>query len=123
MPTTCDGLAGLMRPDLVGRLDALAADDQIVLAAELSAHFFDGGAHLAHVLFAAEINKRLSDKRSLVEINARAWRSFEGRHRNNPFGSGRRVVGRACGILHPRLHEKLRAADSTPTLPVLLTIW
>ena len=46
-------LRGIQGLDLVGGLDALAADDEVILAAELSADSLDGGAHLAGVVFVA----------------------------------------------------------------------
>ena len=49
---------------LAGGLHALAADHQIVLAAQLFAHFRDGLAHAAGVLFIAVIGQRLVDERA-----------------------------------------------------------
>jgi len=62
------GVQGL---DLVGSFDALAADDEVILAAELAANSFDSGAHLARVVFVAEIVKGLVDKRALMGGRAR----------------------------------------------------
>ena len=47
------GLGGIDGLDLVAGPGPLAADDQVVLAAQLAAHFFDGGAHLAGSRFLA----------------------------------------------------------------------
>src|SRR5208282_802685 len=55
-------LRGIQRLDLVGGLDALDADDEVILPSQLSAHAFDGGPHLACVVFVAEIIKRFVDK-------------------------------------------------------------
>src|ERR1700684_3850538 len=66
--------------DLVRSLDALAADDQVILAAELSADFFDGGAHLAHVVFFSEIDKRLVFERALMQAELQTRRGFHGCH-------------------------------------------
>ena len=70
-------LRGIQRLDLVCGLDALAADDQIVFAAQLSANLGDGGAHVAGIFFVAEIEKRLGNEWGFVKISAR-WpdRSF-----------------------------------------------
>jgi hypothetical protein len=51
-------LRRVQRFDLVRGLDALAADDEVILAAKLSANTFDGGAHFAGVVFVAEIVER-----------------------------------------------------------------
>jgi hypothetical protein len=51
-------LGGIDGPNLVGGLAALAADDQVILAAELATHFLDRGAHLAHIVFFGEIDER-----------------------------------------------------------------
>ncbi len=59
-------LGGIDGLDLVRGLDALAADDEVILASELGAHFFDGGAHLAGIFFLAEINQRLVDERAFM---------------------------------------------------------
>ena len=73
-------LGGIDGTNLVRGLDALAADDQVVFAAELSAHFFDGGAHFAHVLFFGEIDKRLVFERTFVKTNLQAGWGFHGGH-------------------------------------------
>ncbi len=65
------GLRRIQRLDFVGGLDALAADDEVVLASELAADFGDGGAHAAGVLFVAEIVKWLGDEWSRMQIGAR----------------------------------------------------
>jgi hypothetical protein len=49
----------------------LAADDEVILAAELAANAFDRGAHLAGVIFVAEIVKGLVDKGTLMGRGAR----------------------------------------------------
>ena len=64
-------LRRIQRLDLVGGLDALAADDEVIFAAQLAANFGDGGAHAARVLFVAEIEKRLGHKRSWMQARAR----------------------------------------------------
>src|SRR5579862_1132529 len=60
------GARRIQRLDLVGSLDPLPADDQVILAAKLSAHSFDGSAHLARILFVAKIKKWLIDERALM---------------------------------------------------------
>jgi hypothetical protein len=77
------GFGGIDGTDLVGGLEALAADDQVVLAAELSADFLDGGAHLAHVVFFAEIDKRLILERTFVQADLQTRRGFHGCHRRS----------------------------------------
>ena len=77
---TSDGFAGL-RDDLLGGPDVLAADDQVVFAAQLRADFFDGVAHLAGVVFAAEINGWLVDERAFVQTDLQARGSFHGCHK------------------------------------------
>jgi hypothetical protein len=64
-------LRGIQGLDFVGGLDALAADDQVILAPELAADSLDGGAHLAGVVFFREIEKRLVDEGALVGRCAR----------------------------------------------------
>ena len=76
MPTICDGLRRVQRLDLVGGLDALAADDEVVLAAQLAADFRDGGAHAARVFFVAEIEKGLGDKWSVNAGSCAAGRGL-----------------------------------------------
>jgi hypothetical protein len=76
---------GIQRLDFVGGLDALAADDEVIFAAELAADALDGGAHIARVFFAAEIVKRLVDERALVSGCARPDGGFEGCHGRNSF--------------------------------------
>jgi hypothetical protein len=78
-------LRGIQRLDLFGSLDALAADDEVILAAELAANALDGGAHLAGVVFVAEIVKGLVDKRALMGRGARPDGGFQGCHEINPF--------------------------------------
>ncbi len=65
------GLRRVQRLDLVGGFDALAADDEVILAAELGADFGDGGTHLAGVLFVAEIVEGLGDEWALMKTGAR----------------------------------------------------
>jgi len=77
------GFGGIDGTDLVGGLAALAADDQIVLAAQLATHFFDGGAHLAHVLFFGEIDERLILERTFVQADLQTRRGFHGCHRRS----------------------------------------
>ena len=78
-----DHLRGLGRIDgldLVAGLDPLAADDQVVLAAQLAAHFLDGGAHLAGSLRLGEIGERLVYERPFMQACLWAGRSFNGCH-------------------------------------------
>jgi len=48
-------LGWVQRFDLVLRLDALAADDEVILAAKLAPNLLDRRPHFARVLFFAEI--------------------------------------------------------------------
>src|SRR5579862_675067 len=64
-------LRRVQRLDLLGSLDAFAADDEVVLASQLGADFGDGGAHAARVLFVAEIIKGLGDEWAGVQARAR----------------------------------------------------
>ncbi len=59
---------GVQGPDLVRRFDALAADDEVVLAPELSTNALDGGAHLAGIVLKAEIVERLVDEWALMGL-------------------------------------------------------
>ena len=63
-PDNLRWLRRVQRLDLVGCLDALAADDEVILAAQLAAHFRDRGAHAARIVLVAEIIKGLGDERS-----------------------------------------------------------
>jgi hypothetical protein len=49
----------------------LAADDEVVLSAKLTADFRDRGAHAAGVLFIAKIEKGLGYKWSGMQAHAR----------------------------------------------------
>ncbi len=60
------GIRRIERLDLVGRLDALAADDQFVLASELCADFVQRSFHLLRILRPAEIDHRLVFERCCV---------------------------------------------------------
>ncbi len=71
IPTICDGCDGIQGLDLVGGLDALASDDEVILTAKLSADALDGGAHFAGVVFLAEIEKGLVDEGALMGRGAR----------------------------------------------------
>jgi hypothetical protein len=62
------GARGIQRLDLVGSLNALPADDEIVFAAELSAHTLDSRAHFAGIVFLAKIIKRLIDERARMRL-------------------------------------------------------
>ncbi len=78
-----DDLRGLGRIDgldLVAGLDPLAANDEVVLPTQQCTHFLDGGAHLAGVLFAGEIDQRLVYERSFMQTNLCGDRSFNGCH-------------------------------------------
>jgi hypothetical protein len=79
-------LGGIDGTDLARGLDALAADDQVILAAQLATHFADGGAHLAHVVFFAEIDKRLILKRTFMKANLQTGWGFHGSHRRSFLG-------------------------------------
>ena len=61
-------LRRIQRLDLVGSLDALAADDEVILAAKLAADALDGSAHLAGVVFLAEVEEGLVGERALMEL-------------------------------------------------------
>jgi hypothetical protein len=65
------GLRRVQRLDLFSSPDALAADDEVILASELAADFGDGGAHATGILFVAEIVEGLGDKWSLMDGRAR----------------------------------------------------
>ena len=69
--------------DLVRGLDAFAANDQVILAAQLPAHFFERGAHLAHILFLAEIDKRFVLERTFMQADLQTRRGFHGCHRRS----------------------------------------
>ena len=60
---TSDGFAGLTETILSVGADVLAADDQVVFAAQLLADVGDGVAHAADVLRLAIIGDRLVDER------------------------------------------------------------
>jgi len=76
-------LGGIDGTNLVGGLHAFAADNQVILAAQLATHFLNSGAHLPHILFFAEIDKRLILERALMQANLQVWRSFHSCHRNS----------------------------------------
>jgi hypothetical protein len=57
-------------------LDALSANNQVILAAKLSAYTLDGGAHLARILFLPEIIKWLVIEWALMRCRARPDWSF-----------------------------------------------
>jgi hypothetical protein len=82
----------IQRLDLVSRLNTLAADDEVILAAELSANALDGGAHLAGVFFLVEIVEGLVDEWSLMRGSARPDGGFEGCH-GDPFKSASSNLG------------------------------
>ncbi len=69
-------LRRVQRLDLVGCLDALAADDEVILVAQLSANLGDRGAHAARVVFVAKIKERLSHKCTLMQGSSAAGRGF-----------------------------------------------
>src|ERR1700678_3739838 len=73
--------------DLAGGFDAFAADNQVVLATELSAHFLDSGAHFTHVFFLAEIDKWLVLERAFVKADLHMRRGFYGCHSRSFLGS------------------------------------
>jgi hypothetical protein len=54
----------------------LSANNQVILAAKLSAYTLDGGAHLARILFEAEIIEWLVDEWTLMRCRARSDWSF-----------------------------------------------
>ena len=74
------GPGGIDGLDLVAGPGPLAADDQVVLAAQLAAHFFDGGAHLAGSRFLREIGERFVYERPFMQACLWAGRSFNGCH-------------------------------------------
>jgi hypothetical protein len=55
--------------DLLPGLDPLAAEDEVILAAQLAAHLVDRCPHLARVFFAAEINRRFVDKWAFMQAD------------------------------------------------------
>jgi hypothetical protein len=59
----------------------MAVDDQVVLAAELTAHVAEGLAHLACNFTAAEIGRRFIAKNRFVGVKMRMDGSFNGCHR------------------------------------------
>ena len=73
-------LRRVQRFDLVGSLEPLAADDEVILVAQLSAHLGDGCTHAARILFIAEIEKGLGNKRTLMQRRARPYGRFSNRH-------------------------------------------
>src|SRR5215813_8433437 len=74
-------LGGIEGLDLLRGLDVFAAQDEVVLAAQLAANFFDRRAHLAGVFFAAEINRRLVAEWAFVQTDLQARRGFHGCHK------------------------------------------
>src|SRR5271166_5564294 len=72
--------------NFIGGLEALASDHQVILVAEQAAHFIDGSAHLAHVLFFGEIDERLIFKRALVKADLQAGWGFHGCHKRSSLG-------------------------------------
>jgi hypothetical protein len=79
-------LGGIDGLDLLGGLDVFAADDQIELATQLAAHFFDSRTHLARIVFAAEVNRGLVAERTFVQADLQARRSFHGCHKCTSLG-------------------------------------
>src|SRR5208283_2771774 len=76
-------LGGIDGTNLVGGLEALAADDQVILAAQLATYCTDGGAHFAHVVFFAEIDKRLILEQTFMKADMQTWWGFHGCHRRS----------------------------------------
>src|SRR5260370_3658970 len=105
------GLRRIQRFDLSRSLNALAANDQVILAAELSADAFDGGAHLARALFLAEIVKRLVDEGALMGGCARPDGEFQGGHGGNPFENCFFKLSRCLKYFTPRTAGR-RAPES-----------
>ena len=71
MPTSWRGIRGVDRLQLGGGALAMAADDVVILAAELAAHSFNGGAHLAGGVFVAEIVEGFVHEGALMGWGAR----------------------------------------------------
>ena len=57
MPMTCAGRAGLVEANVFGGADALAADDEVVLAAELGGDVGEGVGHAALVVGGGEVGE------------------------------------------------------------------
>ncbi len=92
------GARGVQGLDLVGGFDALAADDEVILAAKLAAHSLDGGAHLAGVLFVAKIEEGLVDEWALMGgCCARPDGGFGDCHGG--------ILSEIAGLLHNILHR------------------
>jgi hypothetical protein len=53
---------GIQRLDLVGSLNPLAANDEVILVPQPPAHALDGSPHLARNLLQAEIEEGLVDE-------------------------------------------------------------
>ena len=102
-------LGGIDGTNLAGGLDALAADNQVVLAAQLATHFLDGGAHLAHVLFFGEIDERLILERAFMKADLQTRWGFHGCHRNS--FRGRNV---ARGYSRPLILHRVGVAGGLP---------
>ena len=93
-------LRRVQRLDFVRSPDPLAADDQVVLAAQLAAHLGNGGAHLARVIFVAKIEKRLRNERALMQTGTRPNGGFERCHGGNPFTIAKFSSRTYSNILH-----------------------
>ena len=74
-------LRRIQRFDLVLRLNALAADDEIILAAQLAANLVDGSTHFAGIFFLAEIGERLIREWALMKANLWSCGGFNGCHK------------------------------------------
>jgi hypothetical protein len=88
------GLRGIQRLDLVGGLDALAADDQVVFAAQFGADFLDGRAHGASVLFLAEIGKGFIRERGVGHAGGDG--RFHGSHKESSRDDDGSLPTTAC---------------------------
>ncbi len=74
-------LCGIDGLDLVAGFHALAADDQVILAAKLSADFVERGAHLAHVVIFGEIKKWFVLERPIMQADLGTGGGFNGCHK------------------------------------------
>ena len=74
------GLRGIDGLDLLAGLHVFAADDEVIFAPELAAHFLNRSAHLAGILFVTEIDGRLVLKAPFMQANLETRGSFDGCH-------------------------------------------
>ncbi len=74
------GAGGVQRVDLVGGLDAVAADDQFIFTAKLAGDHFQGRVHFAGVIGRLEIDKRLIGEPALGRARLNLSRQGGGCH-------------------------------------------